>query len=127
MKLSATWKVLVIICMVCTFVACDMNSDKVSPPDWIQGTWKGTTNTFTFTKSDIVHVIAAAPEGFTATDSDIVIVDATYTIDTYQVELTNGGVTKQYKFVYFGSSDPDTLDYYDNFDDDLTETLTKED
>lgn len=123
MKLSATWKVLVIICMVFTFVACDMNIDKVSPPDWIQGTWEGATNTFTFTKNDIVHVITGDPTGFTATSSDIAIVNATYSIDIYQVELTKGGVTTKYKFEYYGTKDPKTLDYY--YNDVFTEELTK--
>ena len=130
MKLSAIWKVLVIICMVFTFVACDMNIDKVSPPDWIQGTWESDDNVFTFTTNDIIHIIKGPSEGFTATDSEFTVEDVKYSIDSYQIELSKGGVSEKYKFMLF-SYLPDELKYYHAdsagvFPNTATDTLDRE-
>lgn len=130
MKLSVAWKVLVVICLVFAFVACDLNIDKVTPPGWIQGTWESDDNVFTFTKNDIIHTIKGPSEGFTVTGSDITVGEVTFSESTYQVELTKGGVTDAYRFELYSYA-PDDLAYYHAstagvFPSTATDTLDRE-
>ncbi len=111
MEVRSLLKVLAVLCITLACAGCDLNIDKVTPPSWIQGTWEGSSNVFTFTKNDIMHTKLGPSEGFAATDDDVTLIDATYSVSTYQIELKKNGVTEAHKFVLFSTS-PDTLEYY---------------
>ena len=126
MKVSASTKVLAVLCIAFVCIACDLNVDNVTPPAWIQGTWVGTTHTFTFTTHDIVQTSSGSEGSFTASTSDVTLEDFKDTTDTYQVELSKDEGEEKHKFVLI-ISEPDTIEYFhtttDAFPDDPTDTL----